>query len=87
MSYHEPVLLAEILAALNPQPGQTMLDATLGGGGHSEALAQRLQPGGTLVGLDRDTEALAAATPVSRPYRTLSPLYSFIRRLATWKRH
>ena len=72
MSYHEPVLLAEILDALTPRPGQIMLDATLGGGGHSEALAQRLQPSGTLVGLDRDTDALAAARV------HLAPLQNFV---------
>ncbi len=60
-NYHTPVLLDEILDALNPQPGKTILDATLGGGGHSLALAQRLQPTGTLIGLDRDTDALQAA--------------------------
>ena len=60
-NYHTPVLLDEILDALDPQPGKVMLDATLGGGGHSLALAQKLQPGGTLIGLDRDTDALDAA--------------------------
>jgi 16S rRNA (cytosine1402-N4)-methyltransferase len=60
-AYHIPVLLNECLALLQPVPGKAMLDATLGGGGHSVAIAQRLQPGGVLIGLDRDPEALAAA--------------------------
>lgn len=60
-TYHVPVLLAEILELLQPEPGQAFLDATLGGGGHSEALARHLIPGGTLVALDRDTDALQAA--------------------------
>src|SRR5262249_14766349 len=60
-AYHMPVLLAECLEMLQPGPGKAMLDATLGGGGHSAALAQALQPGGTLIGLDRDPEALTAA--------------------------
>ncbi len=69
-AYHLPVLLRETLDYLAPQPGETMLDATLGGGGHSEALAQRLRPGGTLIGLDRDAEALATAGSRLEPYRT-----------------
>ena len=70
--HHEPVLLNEILDALAPQPGQNALDATLGGGGHSASLAARLTPGGTLVGLDRDTDALAAAG------QRLAPLQNFV---------
>jgi len=68
--YHTPVLLHETLAYLAPQPGETMLDATLGGGGHSEALAQHLRPGGTLIGLDRDADALATAGGRLEPYRS-----------------
>jgi 16S rRNA (cytosine1402-N4)-methyltransferase len=60
-AYHIPVLLAECVALLQPAPGKVMLDATLGGGGHSAALAQALGPDGTLIGLDCDPEALAAA--------------------------
>jgi 16S rRNA (cytosine1402-N4)-methyltransferase len=66
--FHKPVLLLETLEFLQPQPGDTFLDATLGGGGHSFALAQALRPNGTLIGLDRDTEALAFAE------RRLAPL-------------
>lgn len=69
-SYHVPVMLHEALDYLAPQPGETMLDATLGGGGHSEALAQRLRPGGTLIGLDRDAEALATAGQRLESYRS-----------------
>ena len=59
--YHEPVLPAEVLEYLAPQPGETMLDATLGGGGHSVLLAGKLAPNGRLIGLDRDADALEAA--------------------------
>jgi 16S rRNA (cytosine1402-N4)-methyltransferase len=55
---HEPVLLAEVLEWLAPGPGRHFLDGTLGGGGHTEAL---LKAGASVVGLDRDPAALAAA--------------------------
>jgi 16S rRNA (cytosine1402-N4)-methyltransferase len=62
MSYtHEPVLLERCLALLAPaleRPGAVAVDATLGLGGHSEAMLQRF-PQMRLVGLDRDPEALA----------------------------
>ncbi|MCS6776990.1 MAG: 16S rRNA (cytosine(1402)-N(4))-methyltransferase RsmH [Chloroherpetonaceae bacterium] len=68
-AYHIPVLLAETLQYLQPAPGQTVLDATVGGGGHSMRIAQALIPGGTLIGLDRDPEAIAEASRVLAPYR------------------
>ncbi|HLK60081.1 MAG TPA: 16S rRNA (cytosine(1402)-N(4))-methyltransferase RsmH [Chthonomonadaceae bacterium] len=60
-AYHEPVLLAETLHYLAPKPGEIMLDATLGGGGHSLHIGRALAPGGTLIGLDRDSDAHRAA--------------------------
>ena len=60
--HHIPVLLSEVLAALDPQPGQTFADGTLGGGGHSEAILQRIGENGALWGIDRDPAAIAAAT-------------------------
>jgi 16S rRNA (cytosine1402-N4)-methyltransferase len=61
VSAHVPVLLAEVLAILRPGPGGHLLDATVGLGGHAEALLQAMEPTGTLVGIDRDAEALALA--------------------------
>lgn len=59
---HIPVMPGEVLRFLDPRPGRVYLDGTLGGGGHSELIAARCVPdGGTLIGLDRDREALAAA--------------------------
>ncbi|MFO0822095.1 MAG: 16S rRNA (cytosine(1402)-N(4))-methyltransferase RsmH [Gemmataceae bacterium] len=51
---HKPVLLAEVLAALNPQPGQTLVDCTLGFAGHSLELLQRIAPDGLLIATDLD---------------------------------
>jgi len=51
---HVAILIAEILEALDPQPGETVVDCTLGYGGHARAMLQRLQPGGKLLGLDVD---------------------------------
>jgi 16S rRNA (cytosine1402-N4)-methyltransferase len=56
-----PVLPAEVLHHLVPAPGQIMVDATVGAGGHSRLLAERLLPGGRLIGLDRDAAMLALA--------------------------
>ena len=58
---HTPVLLAECLEALAPQSGDTCLDCTLGGAGHSLELARAIAPGGTLIGIDTDDAALQAA--------------------------
>lgn len=65
-SPHASVLLEETLAALKlphgaRAPGQCIVDATLGAGGHSSAIIERLAPGGRLVGIDTDTDALAIA--------------------------
>src|SRR6185503_19520399 len=51
---HKPVLLAEVLAALNPQPGQTIVDCTLGFAGHSLELLKRVSPDGLLIATDLD---------------------------------
>lgn len=59
--YHEPVLLAETLGLLDLQPGALVVDGTLGGGGHAEAILERTAPDGRLVGLDLDPDALHAA--------------------------
>jgi 16S rRNA (cytosine1402-N4)-methyltransferase len=57
MTVHVPVLLEETLRLLDPQPGDTVIDATFGAGGHSRAIAERIGADGTLIAIDRDPEA------------------------------
>ena len=67
---HTPVLLertVELLAPALGRDGAVLVDATLGMGGHSEAFLERF-PGITLVGIDRDTDALAIATTRLQPF-------------------
>src|SRR5262245_14184671 len=59
---HVPVLAAEVIESLNPQPGQVIVDGTLGGGGHTRLLAERVgRSNGFVIALDRDQAAIAAA--------------------------
>jgi 16S rRNA (cytosine1402-N4)-methyltransferase len=58
---HQPVLLGETLAALNLHSGSIVVDGTTGGAGHSTAILEATAPGGVLIGLDLDGDALAAA--------------------------
>lgn len=58
---HTPVLLNQVVVGLNPQAGETYLDATIGSGGHALAIAQALGPGGRIIGLDQDPSSLAQA--------------------------
>ena len=60
--YHDPVMLAECLEGLNIKPNGSYSDCTLGGGGHSYAIANKLNEDGVLHAFDRDEEAVAFAT-------------------------
>ena len=57
---HKPVLLAEVLA-LVPATAQLIVDCTIGGGGHAEAILSKLDSEVSLIGFDRDVDALAMA--------------------------
>lgn len=61
---HVPVLLREVLDLLAVAPGQTVVDGTLGAGGHSAYLLKSLQATGRLIGLDRDASMIARAAQV-----------------------
>lgn len=60
-TYHTPVLLSETLDALQLRAGMTVVDATLGGGGHAGEILKHISPAGHLIGFDRDPEAIQAA--------------------------
>src|SRR5512144_487820 len=59
VAFHEPVLLAEVLAALEPERGGVFVDCTVGLGGHTRALLEH--GADRVIGFDRDQEALAIA--------------------------
>jgi 16S rRNA (cytosine1402-N4)-methyltransferase len=84
---HIPVLPAEVLHYLDARPGQTIVDATVGAGGHALLLAQRIVPGGRLIGLDQDPRMLAYAErrlqglPILLRHRNFEDLPAVLREL------
>ncbi len=60
---HVPVMPVETLRLLDPRPGETWVDGTTGGGGHSRLIAEKIGPAGRLIGLDQDRTMLALAAP------------------------
>jgi len=67
--FHVPVMLEEVINILQPRPGQTFVDCTVGGAGHAKAIVERIIPGGKLIGIDRDADALHAAAELLSEYR------------------
>lgn len=65
---HVPVLYNEVMQALNIRPDGIYIDGTVGGGGHSSGICERLDANGTLIAVDRDTAALNAAGERLEPY-------------------
>ena len=66
---HRPVMPKEVLDYLKPRPGAVIVDGTLGYGGHAKEIVSRTAPGGRLVGIDKDREALEHAVSVLQEYR------------------
>ena len=66
---HESVLINEVIDNLNIRPDGIYVDGTLGGGGHSFRIAERLTEGGHLIGIDQDMDAIRAASKHLSVYR------------------
>ena len=81
--YHIPALLPEVLEALDVRPGGTYVDVTYGGGGHSNAILERLDAGGHLYSFDQDEDAVNRA--VTDPRFTI--VYSNFRYLKNFMRY
>lgn len=60
-SYHNPIMVEEVVRLLACKDGGTYVDCTTGGGGHIRAVLEASAPGGQVIGIDRDKEALAEA--------------------------
>lgn len=67
-SFHIPVLTKEILNYLNLKKGGVYIDCTLGGGGHSKAILEKIYPHGLLIGIDQDIEAIETAKEELKGY-------------------
>lgn len=72
---HTPVLLKEVIALLDPKPGEHVVDATIGAAGHAAALLERTAPQGKLLGIDLDLSALKTA---QRNLENLSQRITFV---------
>lgn len=73
---HKSVLFDECMSVLNITPGGVYVDGTLGGGGHSSGICEKLSGSGRLIGIDRDPEALKAASDKLKPF---SDITTFVR--------
>ena len=70
IKYHKPVLLEEAIAGLKIRPDGVYIDVTYGGGGHSNALLEKLNENGRLFGFDQDADAQA--------HRIEDPRFEFV---------
>lgn len=61
-NHHIPVLLQEVLEGMNLKPGDHCMDGTVGGGGHTQAILERISPDGIVIGFDRDADTLLHTT-------------------------
>ena len=78
---HTPVMMHEVLEALNLKFGDTVIDATLGGGGHSMAILKKIGDTGILFSIDRDIEAITNAKEKFRDHNNFHPIHANFRDL------
>lgn len=76
---HRPVMLKETIDILASKPGETVVDCTLGFGGHAREILSRIQPGGLLIGLDADPIELPKTTERLRAARFGGTAFQAIR--------
>ena len=69
---HYTVMKYEAVDALACENGKIYVDCTLGGGGHSELILQRIQPDGKLIAFDVDEDAIKAASARLQDYKNLT---------------
>lgn len=69
---HTPVLLQEAVEALHLKRGDTVVDATLGGGGHTQEILRRILPGGRVIAIDADESALGRFREAAQTDETLT---------------
>lgn len=72
---HTPVMLKEALDQLQCKPGGIYVDATLGMAGHAQGILQATEPGGLLIGIDRDKESLEIARTLLKPFESRVRLF------------
>src|SRR5688572_16597381 len=65
---HEPVMKSEAIGWLEPEAGDCVIDCTAGRGGHAEEILRKVRPGGRLVAIDRDPEAILACKENLKAY-------------------
>ena len=74
-SYHTPIMLGEVLELIKPESCRATVDGTLGGGGHSEGILERLPASSVHFGIDRDGEAIEAASERLRGFKNFRPVH------------
>ncbi len=76
--YHLPVMLGEVIEYLQPEPGDTFVDVTLGGASHAKALLEKVSSSGTLIGIDRDEDSIEEAGAVIGSYDNARIVYGWM---------
>lgn len=73
---HKPVMLNEVISGLNINPDGIYIDCTLGGGGHTQKILEKLSPNGMVIGLDKDQDALTFTTNRLKEYKNLKTFHT-----------